>query len=65
MQIEPNRFYAITELAGKDKTGLSYNYLRTACIRGSLKHIKAGSKYMISGCAILRLIGGDADATEV
>ena len=64
MQIEPNRFYAITELAGKDKIGLSYNYLRTACIRGSLKHIKAGSKYMISGRAILRLLGGEASGTD-
>lgn len=64
MQIEPNRFYTIAELAGKDRTGLSYNYLRTACIKGSLKHIMAGSKYMISGRAILRLLGGEASGTD-
>ena len=63
MQIEPNRFYTIAELAGKDRTGLSYNYL-TACIKGSLKHIMAGSKYMISGRAILRLLGGEASGTD-
>ena len=64
MQIEPNRFYTITELAGKDRTGLSYNYLRTACIKGSLKHIKSGTKYLVSGRAILRLLGGEASGTD-
>ena len=58
MVIEQNRFYKLQELAGAEKTGLSYECLRKMCVSGSLKHIKSGTKYLVSGRVILQLLGG-------
>ncbi len=30
------------------RTGLSYDFLRKACLNGKIVHIKAGSKYLIN-----------------
>ena len=30
-----------------DQTGLSYDFLRRACLDGKLKHIRCGVKYMV------------------
>ncbi len=30
------------------RTGLSYDFLRKACLTGKIVHIKAGSKYLIN-----------------
>ena len=64
MNIDANKFYKLKELAGKENTGLSYNYLRTECLKGKLRHIKTGSNYLISGSAILQLLGGEANADK-
>ena len=61
MVIEQNRFYKLQELAGVENIGLSYECLRKMCVSGNLKHIKSGTKYLVSGRVILALLGGVAD----
>ena len=61
MVIEQNRFYKLQELAGAQGTGLSYECLRRMCLDGTLKHIKSGNKYLVSGRVILALLGGGKD----
>lgn len=39
------RLYILRELA--DQSGLSYNFLRCACLDGRLKHIRCGVKIMV------------------
>ena len=58
MVIEQNRFYKLQELAGVENIGLSYECLRKMCVSGNLKHIKSGTKYLVSGRVILALLGG-------
>ena len=58
MVIEQNRFYKLQELAGAENTGLSYECLRKMCVSGRLKHIKSGTKYLVSGRVILAWLGG-------
>ena len=58
MVIEQNRFYKLQELAGAENTGLSYECLRRMCLDGTLRHIKSGSKYLVSGRVVLALLGG-------
>ena len=65
MVIEQNRFYKLQELAGAENTGLSLECLRKMCVSGRLKHIKSGTKYLVSGRVILQLLGGEANATEI
>ena len=47
------------------RTGLSYNYLRTACLQGKIAHIRAGSKYLINFDRLIDYLntshGGDND----
>lgn len=61
MVIEQNRFYKLQELAGAERTGLSYECLRRMCLDGTLKYIKSGNKYLVSGRVILALLGGGKD----
>lgn len=61
MVIEQNRFYTLKELS--QVVHLSYECLRKMCVSGRLKHIKSGTKYLVSGRVILQLLGGEADAT--
>ena len=58
MIIEQNRFYKLQELAGVENIGLSYECLRKMCVSGRLKHIKSGTKYLVSGRVVLQLLGG-------
>ena len=60
MVIEENRFYTLKELAGAEYIGLAYECLRRMCLDCTLKHIKSGSKYLVSGRVILNLLGGVA-----
>ena len=61
MVIEQNRFYKLQELAGAENTGLSYECLRRMCLDGTLRHIKSGTKNLVSGRVVLALLGGVAD----
>ena len=54
--IEQNRFYTLKELS--EVVHLSYECLRKMCVSGNLKHIKSGTKYLVSGRVVLDLLGG-------
>ena len=45
------------------RTGLSYHFLRTACLRGSIVHIRCGSKFLINFGRLVEFLntshGGD------
>ena len=61
MVIEQNRCYKWQELAGGENTGLSYECLRRMCLDRTLRHIKSGTKNLVSGRVVLALLGGVAD----
>lgn len=39
------RAYTLKELA--DQSGLSYSFLRIACLDGRLRHLRCGVKFMV------------------
>ena len=41
------KLYALKELA--DEYGLTYYFLRQACLNGDLKHIRCGVKFKVRG----------------
>lgn len=52
----------ITLNEASKRTGLSYDWLRKMCLRGTLVHIKAGNRYLINWrrlCEYLDTATGD------
>lgn len=57
----------ITLNEASKRTGLSYDWLRKMCLRGTLVHIKAGNKYLINWrrlCEYLDTATGDVGEQE-
>ncbi len=48
MNVTPIIPEMVTIKEASQRTGLSYDFLRKACISGKIVHIKAGSKYLIN-----------------
>ena len=40
----------------KEKTGLSYDFIRKLCLQGKIVYIKVGSKYLINQDALVRFL---------
>lgn len=47
-----NDIYQIPEMLNlkqvSERTGLSYNYLRTLCLQNKIVYVRAGNKYLIN-----------------
>lgn len=47
-----------------EKKGLSYDYLRRACLRGEIAHIRCGAKYMIDIDKLVMKILADEESSQ-
>ena len=55
--IKPVAIMLTLKEAAEMVQGLSEHYLRTMCIKGQLKHVRSGVKYLINQNVLLEFIG--------
>lgn len=47
------------------RTGLPYNYLRLACLRGEIAHIRSGKKFLINYGKLVEYLNSAGKIEEV
>ncbi len=45
-------------------TGLSYDWLRKACLRGELVHIKCGTKFLLNAAKLAEYLNAGGNASD-